>query len=140
MKRLALCLALLASPLWAVEVRDCEGFVANARNVAWDDPTRTYANGMIRLIRLDTEEPACCAFHLMVLHPAGDDPFLACSMISQSEGYGWSTMSLAGAQSSYVPGQGLRIEVPVEVYGTEGPTRTSLSVTVNQAAGSVSAE
>lgn len=131
---------ILTTPLQAAELRDCAGHVASASNVLWEDPTRTFANGAIRLILLDTEEPACCSIHLMVLHPAGDDPFLACSLISREAGYGWLNASLKGATSSYIPGAGLRVSIPAMAYGTEGEVPETLHLTINQATGQVSAE
>lgn len=136
---LALALT-LAAPLQAAEVLPCEGHIANARNVFWDDPTRTFANGAIRLILLDIEEPACCSVHVMVLHPNGDDPFLSCSLISRSEGYGWLKASLEHATSAYAPGEGLRLSLPMIAYMGEGEAPEILRLTINQATGQVRAE
>lgn len=140
MRQLLLSVLLLASPLQAADVRDCAGQVANARNVLWEDPTRTFANGAIRLILLDTEEPACCSVHVMVLHPIGDEPFLGCSLISRSEGYGWLRASLKEAASEYVSGQGLRVHIPMVGYGVEGEGPETLSLTINQATGQVTGQ
>ena len=35
----------------------------------WSDATRTFANGKIRIVLLDTAEPACCSYHLAIMAP-----------------------------------------------------------------------
>lgn len=140
MMRAGILALALASPVQGAEVRGCAGDVANARNVLWEDPTRVFANGAIRFVMLDTEEPACCSVHVMVLHPVGDDPFLACSLVSRFEGSGWLNASLRDAASDYIPGSGLRVSIPMQAYGEAGETSETLHLTVNQATGQVSAE
>jgi hypothetical protein len=125
--------------LQAAEVRDCAVPEANAGNIDWTDPTRTFSNEAIRLIKLDTEEPACCSVHLMVLHPAGDDPFLACTLVSRTADAGWLNLSLAETGSRYVPGEGLKLDVPTQSYPIEGNEiiHGSITLVINQQTGEV---
>lgn len=137
---LAAAAVAFATPSVAVETRDCDTFEANAQNVNWADPTRVFANGAIRLIALDTEEPVCCSAHLMVLHPAADEPFLACTLVSQRDGSGWAAIRLRNATANYDPAQGLAITVPVGLYNGAGTDPGQITITVNQSAGTVIAQ
>lgn len=138
--RFFFCMALFANPLWAAQLRSCHSADANAGNVDWSEPTRTYANGDIRFIKINIEEPACCAVFLMVLYPAGDDPFLSCTLVGRSEGYGWADLSLDDATASYDPKHGLAVTVPIEVFDGENIASDSVKVTINQTLGSVLVE
>lgn len=135
-------LALMASPAFAEPaVGDCEGWQANARNVDWTQPSPTFANGAIRLIALDTEEPAAAAFHLMVLYPDADEMFLDCKLISAGlEGSGFAGINLGGVISNYDPAKGLLINVPITAFGADGDDlEASILVTINRATGEVTA-
>ena len=138
--RLMICLALAATPVWAGQQRSCDSADANAGNIDWSEPTRTYANGNIRFIKLDIEEPACCAIFLMILYPAGDDPFLSCTLVGRSDGFGWADLSLSEAGSSYDPAKGLTVTVPIRVFDGEDFRDETLMVTINQSYGSVLVE
>ncbi|MFO6465505.1 hypothetical protein ACK8OR_14005 [Jannaschia sp. KMU-145] len=127
-------LALIAPPAAAQVVGDCDSWIASARNVAWDDATRTFANGAIRLVLLDTTEPAAAAFHVMVTFPPPDDPFLDCRLVSAGEGLGFTSLSLERAHATYDPARGLTVEIPGLTY--EGDALL-VSFTVDQAAGTV---
>lgn len=143
---LALLILGLAQAAMAADIRDCETWEANARNL-WlppSDGVRSYSNGRVTLIHLDTGgEPVCCSSHLMVLHPAGDgEPWQACTLISHHEGLGFAALALPGAEAGYDPAHGLTIEVPGQLYLLEESFQNPvlLRVTVNQATGTVTAE
>src|SRR5690606_20380504 len=71
---LATALALLAPAAMAQVITDCD-WIGNPANIAepWEINTRTFANGNIRVARLDTGgEPVCCASHLLILSPSGN--------------------------------------------------------------------
>ncbi len=130
-----------ALPAQAAETRACEGFETSAQFVTWDDPTRTWANGDVRFVSLDTYgEPTCCSAHLMVIHPLPDEPFPACTMVSADGGAGWAGLSLAGARATYDPAAGLTVTVPVGIYNGAGSDPGTVTVTVNMAAGTVTAD
>ncbi|MGB3555736.1 MAG: hypothetical protein WBA25_13975 [Jannaschia sp.] len=141
MKTLALALSLSAAGLPSIataqQVRDCDTWEVSARNVDWSDPTRTFANGAIRLVALDTEEPAAASFHVMVTFPHPDDPFLDCRLISNTDGSGFSGISLSRATADYDPARGLTVRVPAREAAAVHDTPLSLDITVDQAAGAV---
>ena len=140
MLRAALCAALLATSLNAAQQRSCDDLDANASNVDWHDPTRTYANGDIRLIKIDIEEPSCCAKFVMVLHPRPGQPYYACTLIGLQEGLGFRSFSLRHVQSSYDPKIGLSLTLPVRSFDGFDYLRDALYLTINQALGTVVAE
>ncbi len=130
-------------PAAAVTVSVCNE-MADVRAVAepWEANTKTFAKGDIRLVVLDTVEPAAGAFHLVILHPPRDElgsPM--CSMVSAAEGIGFSDMGLAPATAGYDPARGLVVTLPVALYNadTTGFDRATLSVTINQSSGQVQA-
>ena len=139
MFRFLLCAALLAAPLEAAHIRDCDNLDANASNVDWQEPTRTYANGAIRLIKIDIDEPDCCAGFLMVLYPQTGEVFPRCNIIERERGFGWSDLRLNHASASYDPAIGLTVVLPVHVFENQTLTLDSLRVTINQAHGRLSA-
>lgn len=134
-------LALLAAgPSVAATVQSCDSWVAHAQNVVWDDPTRIFANGDIRLVALDTGgEPVCCSAHLMVLYLEADAPYFSCTLVSQDGSLGWAAMSLSAAQASYDPAVGLTVAVPVGIYNGVSSDPGLVSVTINRATGVVQA-
>ena len=74
MKKVLSILALLSSGAQAQDVTPCryEGDSAYLSSIAvvaepWAENTRLFADGAVRLVVLDTEEPAFAAYHLAVL-------------------------------------------------------------------------
>ena len=93
---LAVCLLTLAGlPARAVTVTTCDG-LASVQSIAepWEANTRTFANGDIRLVVLDTIEPAAGAFHLAILHPPRDE--LGSPMCSQIALPSWGFVLAVG--------------------------------------------
>ena len=134
-----LAFVLLALPAHAQALRDCDTWEASARNVVWADPTRTFANGDIRLVALDTAEPACCSFHVMVLwlEPEG---FQSCALVSaEPGGLGFSDVTLSAAGASYDPARGLTVRVPVASFDGAQARAALVDITVNRATGQVGA-
>ena len=134
---LGLCVAL---PTAAQVLRDCGTWEANARNLM-DPPevaVRSFANGAIRVMGLDTVEPALAWAHLLITHPLPDAPFPGCALISDTGGRGFGGLRMEDLSARYDPAQGLTLTVPVGT--TDGVTTTwrDLVVIVNQATGRVS--
>lgn len=127
-------LACLALPAGAQQVSGCDTWQANARNVDWSDPMRSFANGAIRLITLDTGEPAAAAFHIMVTYPDPEEMWLDCRLVSLGGGLGFASISLARADASYDPARGLSIAVPGR--SPEGEALV-IAFTINRATGEV---
>lgn len=138
---LGLCTALTAAPASAQSTRDCDTFEANARNIypPYEETIRHFANGDIRLIALDVGEPAAAAFHLMVTHPAGDEPFLACTLISSRGSLGYAGLWMDRVTAEYDASVGLVVTLPAQVLDGTDFRLVELSLTVNQAAGTVTA-
>ena len=142
-RSLALSLGLIvAVPAMAQTAVDCSGWVASARNIPepFEQYTRTYANGEIRVILLDTIEPALGAFHLMVIAPPYDElGSRNCAVISQSDGLGFAGMFFDQIGASYDPATGLTIRLPIERFApnTGGTDPATLAVTINQALGTI---
>lgn len=133
--------AALAEP---ATVTPCGDYRSDVRNVAepWEANTRTFAKGEIRLVVIDTVEPAVAALYLLILHPPRDElgsPL--CSVVTSAGGLGFADMGLGPARASYDPASGLTVSLPVsqaEPMGA-GFDEGWLSVTINQATGVVTA-
>ena len=136
--------SLLAVPGHAQTVWPCDGWQANARNIAepWEDSVRTFANGAVRVVMLDTLEPAFAAYHLMVLSPPYDElGDRQCRLISAEGENGFAGMMFSQLSAGYDPATGLGLDVPVVVYLTQtGDFQTvGLGLTINQATGAIDA-
>ena len=140
MRRALFALAvLLVAPAAAQTVGDCDDWRANARNIFWSDPTRTFGNGAIRLVALDTVEPALGAFHVMVTFPDAEEMFLDCRLVSGEGNMGFAGLSLSRASAAYDPATGLSVDIPVGVSDGGRHGTANLRVTVNRATGAVTA-
>lgn len=135
---------LLPSALAAQTVEPCDDFRANLQALAepWEDNSRVFANGDVRLAVIDTIEPAAAAFHLLVLSPPRDElGGRQCRVISLQGASGFGSLSLTGLVASYDAKTGLGFQIPAKRYlpdsGDFGPA--TLSVTVNQASGAITA-
>jgi hypothetical protein len=147
----ALATATLPMMAQAQVVTDCD-WIANPANILepWDQNSRTYANGNIRIAALDTGgEPVCCAAHLLVLSPSGsgvhEPVFRQCRVVSARPGEGFFAMDIPGTIASYDPARGLLVSVPVAHYhhgiGSGQPAIWErMEIRINQATGDVTAE
>lgn len=140
---LAAGFALLSAPLQAQSVvEDCSTWQASARNVPepWEQYTRTFANGAVRVALLDTIEPAAGAFYLMVQTPPYDElGSRVCVLIMDDSGMGLAGIEFAQIQAGYNPSVGLQLWTPVQVFSpnTGGYDPAILALTINQATGDV---
>lgn len=131
-------------PLGAVAqvVTPCDWQVS-AENLAepWEDNTRTFANGAIRLAVLDTAEPAAAAFHLLVLSPPVDMLGLRqCRVVAMPGPTGFGFLTLQGATAAYDPARGLTVTLSGGTYDDRGqPVAGTVRVTINQATGQITA-
>ena len=144
---LALTPAVAPAPAPAQVIEEC-GWVGSPANIVepWQAHSRTYANGAIRIALLDTEEPVCCAAHLLVLSPSGQDEgpgYRQCHVVSDRDGgLGFNLIDFDAIASSYDPALGLRLDVPFWRY-TDGRDRGrpgALALRINQASGAVTLE
>jgi hypothetical protein len=138
---LVLCLSALQAG--AVTVGPCND-LATVLSIAepWEANTRTFASGEVRLVVLDTIEPAAGSFHLVILHPPRDElggP--VCTQVSATEGIGFGAMDLGLATAGYDPARGLTVALPVNLYNADTAffDAGTLVVTINQSTGEVQA-
>lgn len=143
----ALTLPLAAAAQVVQDCFDAPRHLTSVQSMAepFADNTRTYANGAIRLVVIDTVEPACCTHHLVVLHPDGEGMFRACSIVSLGGVSGadaWSFIDLPRARGSYDAALGLKVTLPASVYdfNTGGSIPTAFAIRINQATGRVTIE
>lgn len=139
--RLALALALLSGAASAQAVVSCDN-TASAFNLVepWDQNSRTFANGEVRVALLDTVEPAAAAFHLLMISPPRDELGLRqCRTVSMSEGSGFAGLDFAALTASYDPATGLVLELPAKVFDatTAELSPRMLTVTLNQTSGEI---
>ena len=141
MIRAAAALALLASPLTAQEVSDCD-WRASAQAIVepGEDNSRTFANGDVRVALMDAIEPAMGAFHLLVLTPPFDEiGARQCKVISFDQGMGFTTLDISSLQADYVPGRGLELQMLGRIAAPEYDFTNvvNLWVIINQSTGDI---
>lgn len=131
--------AALPGFLAAQVVRDCDRFEANARNLMMppDVAVRSFANGDVRAIWLDTIEPACCSSHLMVTYWMPELSTEFCALVSGDGGLGFSGLDMSNLQAQYDPATGLTLSLLAGRYDGMGSVMSQLSVTINRATGTV---
>ena len=137
---------LIATSAASQSIQDCD-WVASAANLVepWSETTQTYANGAIRVAFLDTGgEPACCSNHMLILSPHPEYG-QACHVLSDRPGEGFSRVFVTDVETSYEPGKGLLLHVPVgrfdpDTGSTDPNSLMRVPVRVNQATGVVNVE
>ncbi len=135
-----LALLALATTATAQTVSECD-WRASAANLVepWQDNSRTFSKGAVRLALLDTVEPAAAAFHLLVLSPPYDEVGARqCRVISGEGGTGFNFIDMKDLRSAYDPARGLTFDIPAGVFLSDGNTVVrGLIVTLNQATGGI---
>lgn len=137
---LALCFTAAAS---AQDAFECDWPArADAIVEPWEENSRTFANGEVRLAVLDTIDPAAAAFHLLVLSPPYDElGGRQCRTVSLEQGLGFAGLDFSSLEASYDPAVGLVFHIDASEY--DGETGTSfanrLAITLNQASGEIRA-
>ena len=145
MKRGLAILALVLAPLAARAqvVAECDDR-ALAGNIVepWEENSRSFANGDVRLAVLDTIEPGAAAFNILVLSP----PFgmmgeRQCRIVSLENGFGFFAATLNGMRAAYDPSRGLTFAIDVELFNPQTGLGTPavLRLTLNQATGEIGA-
>lgn len=136
---LASCMAMSAS---AQSVQPCDWQArADAIVEPWEDNSRTFANGDVRIALLDTIEPAAGAFWLLVLAPPYDELGGRSCYVIGDRAAGFNGLLFDGLEANYDPAQGLVFTVPVFVYDPvySDSAAFTLRFVVNQARGAVTA-
>lgn len=122
-------------------IEQCD-WVSSARNIIepWEQNTRLFANGNVRVSALDTVEPAAGAFHLLVLSPPYDEVgSRQCNIVSMATGIGFSGLNFESLKASYDPKVGLTFTIGVQVYLSDAASFANrvAQFTLNQATGEI---
>ena len=140
---LAALVALAPAAAGAQALHDCSHWATSAASVAepWAEASRRFANGDIRLILLDTAEPACCSWFVLVQVPDPGTGYWGCAVLAATaEGLGFRGIDLQAARGAYDPRTGLDIAIPVTLHVTDLVTRpATATIRINRATGEVSA-
>ena len=119
----------------------CTGRVAGAQNMMGPDFQRSYANGNIRIIGLDAQEPATGWAYLMVTTRVTGQPGESCAIVARQGTTGFSGMRpFSQMDARYDAQTGLTISALMQVpNGSAGFFWQSIAITVNQATGAITA-
>lgn len=144
MKRVLLGFAALcwSVPVMAQEVGDCDWrSSAAALYEPWEEYSRTFANGDVRIALLDTIEPGQAPVHLLVLSPPYDElGGRQCRVISHQGQRGFADVDFSTLEAAYDPAVGLIFSVSVKIIEGEVPQDWRLQFTLNQATGEIGAD
>lgn len=138
---LALGLFLFGAPLTAQQARLCD-WQASAQALVepWEENTRQFANGKVRIAAIDTVEPAHGAAYLLVLSPPYSElGERQCRIVGWTEQLGFAGLSFDALTSDYDPAVGLILQLPVRIGTPDGNFMNSarLAVTLNQSTGAM---
>lgn len=147
MKKSAPTKALLATTIFAATISYAQAqsieacdWVSSAANLIepWEQNTRTFANGDVRIAALDTIEPGAAAFHLLVVSPPYDElGSRQCKIVGISSGIGFSGLDFGSLNARYDPAIGLTFTMDVQVSSPNSGSFDSRVVqfTLNQSTG-----
>ncbi|SFK95226.1 hypothetical protein [Shimia haliotis] len=134
---------LCAGPAVAQQAFECDWPArADAIVEPWEENSRSFANGDVRLAVLDTIEPAAAAFHLLVLSPPYDEVGgRQCRILSLDEGLGFAGLDFSSLNASYDPSAGLVFDINASLYDVDTGTSEThrLVFTLSQATGDIQA-
>ncbi len=137
MMKCAAILAVMAGPLAAQSANPCD-WQASAQAIVepWEDNTRVYANGKVRIAAIDTIEPAAGAAYLLVLSPPyGETGERQCRVVGASAQIGFAGLDFDKLQAGYDAAVGLVFAVPVSILVDDAFVKQVLVVTLNQSSG-----
>lgn len=144
----ALALVCFSVPAAATVVLDCGDWVgADTLVEPWEETSRLFSRGSVRVALVDLGEPECCPQHFAILIPANMYGGRACFLVARSRlvPNGWIKVGLEEAMAIRDDKPGLLVSVPV--YGVEPLTgaadpndRRVITMRVRQAAGIVELE
>ena len=139
---LTLALSLAAAPAAAQQAVPCDWPArADALVEPWEDHTRTFAKGEVRLALLDTVEPAAGAYHILVLSPPYDEMGARqCRTLGLSDGMGFAGVDFSSLTAHYEATLGLVFQMTVQVFDGAEITPETLNVVLNQSTGALSAQ
>lgn len=104
----------------------------------WEDNTRVYANGKVRIAFIDTIEPAAGAAYLLVLSPPfGETGERQCRVVGATDQLGFAGLDFDRLQAGYDAAVGLVFAMPVSTLEGDDFVRKVLVVTLNQSSGAM---
>lgn len=138
----ALIAAVMPMAALAQDIGTCDDWRSSVAMLAepWEENTRVFAEGAVRLALIDTYEPAAAAFHLVILSPPYDElGFGQCKLVSGEGGMGFAGLNVAATEAEYDPAKGLMFTIPATRWLMETDTYQDavLQVTLNQATGEI---
>ena len=137
-RALALTFTVLAAPANAQTVSDCSSGEVSAMSILepWEEYSRTFSNGAVRVAIIDLIEPAAVAYQLLVMFPPYNEvgERMSCGLVGMGH-YGFGRIVIDEIQSSYDPATNLIISMPVRASGYQ----STLSTTINQIDGTITA-
>ena len=128
----AVVAALLPQTLLAQTLVECDDWRSHAANIAepWEDNTRTYAEGAVRVTVMDAYEPAAGAFHLLILSPGADEfDFRQCKVMSFDGGTGFAGLNMEGTTAQQ-DAAAVSLTMPATRWLMETDTFTDAVLTV----------
>jgi hypothetical protein len=135
-RSLVLVLAVSAAPAAAQTVSDCSGGQVSAMSILepWEEYSRTFSNGTVRVAIVDLIEPAAAAYQLLVMFPPYNEvgERMSCAVLGMGN-YGFGRIGIDEIQSSDEAATDLTISVPVSANGYQ----SALSATINQSEGTI---
>ncbi len=138
---LAFAFSIAASSASAQAALPCDWQASAAAIVEpWEENTRVFSNGNVRVALLDSIEPAVASFYLLVLHPPFNEVGgRSCTVIGLDSGLGYSGIFFQDLEASYDPARGLTLTFPAIIYLPEQSFQNStlVSATINQSTGDV---
>lgn len=145
---LAIAWLVAANPAFAQPVMKACDWKSEMVNIPepWEEASRTYAKGAIRIVKIDTDGgPVCCPEHIVILAPNADDPLggRQCQLVSDGpSGLGFMSIGIQHTRADYNPARGLTLRIPFMRYdpdtGLTDPGRSGMvRVLINQEKGTV---
>jgi hypothetical protein len=136
-------LMIVGSAAQALDVSDCD-WKANAQGLVepWQDNTRLFANGTVRLALVDTIEPAAGAFYILVFSPPENElGERLCQAVGITSSVGFSDVGFQKLKTNFDPAIGLIFDVSVNVFDAETGKfpEKALNFTLNMATGKIMA-
>ncbi|WP_103764768.1 hypothetical protein [Roseovarius confluentis] len=106
----------------------------------WEDYTRTFSDGKVRIALLDRIEPGASPLHILILSPPYDElGARQCRILSVEGTRGFADVDFGSLEADYDPSIGLIFELTVRVMGPIEAEGRALRFTLNQASGAIEA-
>ena len=137
---LMVALVALGGPGQAQEVGPCDWRSgADGLIEPWEEYTRTFSNGKVRIALLDRIEPGAAPLHFLILSPPYDElGARQCRVLSLQGSRGFADVDFASLEAGYDPSIGLTFKISVRVIGPIEAEDRMLRFTLNQATGAIS--